>query len=80
MPSIEWSIMKKTTGYSTVSKSCSLCLSEKLYISEFMDKENLLNPLEIVTPCRHQSKFLLKNYKKSEELFVHMFLSISIYL
>ena len=35
---IRWSIFKKSSGYSIVSKSCNLCLLEKLVICNFKKK------------------------------------------
>ena len=58
--SISWSIAKKCQGYNPVSKSCHLCLSEKLLICNFKKKDQLLNQRsELVSKCRHQNKFLL---------------------
>ena len=41
--SIDWRIMKQTSGYNKISKSCSLCTSEKLAILKFKNKNSLLN-------------------------------------
>ena len=60
--SISWSIAKQCHGYNPVSKSCNLCLSEKFLICNFKEKPQLLNKKsELVSQCRHQSKFLLKS-------------------
>ena len=37
---IKWSIFKKSSGYSIVSKSCNLCLLEKLVISNFKEEND----------------------------------------
>ena len=59
---IKWSIVKRATGYRKTSKTCGLCLTEKLLICEFEDKANLINSRsELVSKCRHQNKHLLKN-------------------
>jgi hypothetical protein len=59
---ISWSIAKKTNGYNPVTKTCSLCLSEKLIICNFRDKNRLLNKRsEMVSKCRHENKFILAN-------------------
>ena len=56
---IKWSILKKSSG----SKSCNLCLFKKLVISNFKEKERLLNKwLDLVSKCRHESKYILMNY------------------
>ena len=59
---VKWSIVKRATGYRKSSKTCGLCLTEKLLICEFEDKANLINDRsELVSKCRHQNKHLLKN-------------------
>ena len=40
---IKWSILKKSSGYSIIWKSCNLCLLEKLVIWNFKKKDRLLN-------------------------------------
>ena len=53
---IKWSILKKFSG----SKACNLCLLKKLVISNFKDKERLLNNkwLNLVSKCRHENKYI----------------------
>ena len=59
----KWSIFKKSYGYSTVSKSCNLCLLEKLVICSFKQKYRILNKrLDLVSKCRHKNKYVLMNY------------------
>ena len=56
---IKWSIFKKSSR----SKSCNLCLLKKLVISNFKEKERLLNKwLDLVSKCRHENKYILMNY------------------
>ena len=53
---IKWSILKKSSGYSILSKSCNLCLLEKLVICNFKEKDMLLNKLlDHVSKCRHEN-------------------------
>ena len=60
--SIEWNILKRTSGFNKITKSCSLCTSEKMEICKFKLKENLLNKRnELVSKCRHANKYLLSN-------------------
>ena len=67
-PNIKWSYIKTAPAYNNVSKKCALCLQEKLMILEFPDKDNLLNKRsEMVNKCRHQNKFLLKNFKTKKK-------------
>ena len=55
------SILKRATPYTAGSARCNLCLEEKLQILK-ANKENLLNKkAEMVSKCRHESKFYAKN-------------------
>ena len=38
---IKWSILKKSSGYSIISKLCNLCQLEKLVICNFKEKDRL---------------------------------------
>ena len=61
--SINWKILRKTSGYNKVSKSCNLCTSEKLEICKFKHKNILLNQRnELVSKCRHENRHLLANF------------------
>ena len=60
---IRWSIARKSSGYNPVTKSCNLCLLEKLLLCNFSDKSRLINKrLDLVSKCRHENKYMLKNY------------------
>ena len=62
--SIKWSIVKQTSGYNSVRNSCNLCLSEKLVICNFIDKDPLINKgMDLVSKCQHENKFILSSYK-----------------
>jgi hypothetical protein len=51
---IKWTLERRTSGYSSVSKSCSLCLTEKFLIAEHKNKDTLINKRnELVNKCRH---------------------------
>ena len=53
-PTLHWSIIKRVKSYSNSSKSCPLCLEEKLQIMEYPYKKELLNKrTEIISKCRH---------------------------
>lgn len=57
---IQWSILKHANAFQSGSKTCNLCLTEKLCIL-YADKRFLLNKRsELVSKCRHQNKFLCK--------------------
>ena len=56
---IEWRIIGHAPAYNPVAKRCSLCIAEKLYIGDNVDK-NLLNKRdELISKCRHRRKYLL---------------------
>ena len=60
---IAWKIITKTSPYSSGSRKCDLCISEKMFIAT-ADPTTLLNSrAEIVSKCRHRNKFLLKKVK-----------------
>ena len=64
-PVIEWSFVTKVLS-KTQLNFCKLCLSEKFYIIKSLNDPNLLNKKsELVSTCRHQSKLLLKSFKKN---------------
>ena len=55
-------IKEKAKTYSSVTKRCMLCLSEKFHI--LFSKERLLNKRnEIILKCRHENKHKLSKYK-----------------
>ena len=64
-PVMEWSILTKVLSKIQLN-FCKLCLSEKFYIIKSLNDPNLLNKKsELVNTCRHQSKLLLKSFKKN---------------
>ena len=59
---ISWKILKKVTQLKNGNKMCRLCVTEAALIMK--DKKDQLNKRnEIMNKCRHQNKFLLKNWK-----------------
>ena len=57
----KWSMIARARPYHNSSKRCDLCLAEKLYIIK-RSNSNLLNKRsELVSKCRHENKFYLKN-------------------
>ena len=58
---IKWSIISRARPYNNISKRCDLCLTEKLMIIKHSN-DNLLNKRsELISKCRHENKFYLKN-------------------
>ena len=61
--SIKWSILRKAPKYNKTKGVCGLCIAEKVAISQFEDKNRLLNVrLDLATPCLHWSKHMLGNF------------------
>ena len=58
--SIQWNILKLTSGYSKISKSCNICINEKIEICKFKNKRALLNKRsELFSACVHKKSFLM---------------------
>ena len=58
-----WKILCHASHYTNVRKRCNLCIAEKYYIicqpqSAILNKCN-----ELISKCRHNEQFLLKNVK-----------------
>ena len=61
---IKWEILNKVYG-NPKQNMCILCLTEKLWIINFIYDNNYLNKKsELINKCRHINKFLLKNVKR----------------
>ena len=60
---VSWKILKQAKPYNPASNCCNLCLWEKYFIICRPDLGTLNKQNELITSCRHASKFLLKNAK-----------------
>ena len=58
---ITWKTLGKAQSYSNRTKKCNLCLLEKFFIICHPDKATLNKKSELISHCRHMSKFLLCN-------------------
>ena len=66
-PALPWEVLRTEKTYSSITKRCSLCLHEKLAIITYPYPDQLLNRRsELVTKCRHENKFLLKNFSSKD--------------
>ena len=55
---IDWKIITRAESYKSGSRSCNLCLTEKLCI---LQKPVSINKRsELISKCRHMNKFLVK--------------------
>ena len=67
IPKLTWSFVRFAPGYLAISKRCLLCLHEKPLIINYHNQVELLNKRsEIMAKCRHENKFLLRNYKGND--------------
>ena len=56
-----------STSILKYNQTMHLCLYEKLLIATYPNQEELLNKRsELVSKCRHENKFLLKNFKSGD--------------
>lgn len=58
---IKWTIISRARPYSNITKRCDLCLTEKLMIIKASDDKLLNKKTELISKCRHENKFYLKN-------------------
>ena len=61
--SVNWKIVARSNPYSTSSKICSLCLTEKYFIIFKPDMATLNHRNEMTSSCRHRKKHLLASVK-----------------
>ena len=59
---IKWEIAALAPSYSTESKKCHLCLTEKTLILLSTSNNSLNQRNEIFNKCRHKNKFILGNH------------------
>ena len=58
---IQWSIKRQAKPYTSGTKTCNLCLSEKMAIFK-VDKKLVLNKRsELISKCRQENKFYTSN-------------------
>ena len=60
--SVQYSVLAKTKPYKNGSKRCPLCLEEKFHII-FQPFKKVNQRSELVSKCRHENKFYIKNFK-----------------
>ena len=58
-PLVTWKIIKKCSPYNPNTKRCHLCLNEKLEIAQFQNNTLLNKRSELVSKCRHETKYTL---------------------
>ena len=60
---ITWKIIQHAQPYSTKTKRCNLCLSEKYHIITANKSTTLNSRSELIGTCRHRKKHLLSEYE-----------------
>ena len=58
---IKWTIICRVRPYSNITKRCDLCTTEKLMIINSKPDELLNKRSELISKCRHENKFHLRN-------------------
>ena len=67
IPVVTWEILQTAKINSNITKRYSLCLHEKLATITYPYPDELLNRRsELVTKCRHEKKFLFKNFNSND--------------
>ena len=70
IPALTWEVLRTAQAYSNKTKRYSLCLHEKLAIITYPYPNELINRrTKLVTKCRHENKFLLKNFNCNDWSF-----------
>ena len=59
--SINWRILTRARPYHRSANKCELCLAEKYFIIFKPEMASLIRRSELISTCRHSSKFLLRN-------------------
>ena len=60
-PRISWSIVCEAGAFRSGAKRCNLCLAKKLAILQADQRTPLSKRSELISKCRHRTKFKLKN-------------------
>ena len=64
---LTWEVLRTAKTYSNITKRYSSYFHEKLAIITYPYPDELLNRRsELVTKCRHENKFLLKNFNSND--------------
>ena len=60
-PKLTWKIKEQNKAYNPTLKNCNFCFNQKLAIINDPGKNLLNESLEVISQCRHRSKFKLVN-------------------
>ena len=66
-PIVTWNVVAKMFSDTKVN-FCKLCLTEKVFIINALNDNQLLNrKSELINTCRYQNKLLLKRFKRNNK-------------
>ena len=65
---ITWSIKSKAYAFSSRSKRCDLCISEKLTILLTNPRQNLNQRTELLSKCPHKRAFCFAGYYENSSV------------
>ena len=68
-PVFTWKIVRTCSPYNPNSKWCYLCLNKKLEIAPYRGNNLLNKKTELISKCRHQSKFSKYDTKDRRQLY-----------
>ena len=60
---LKWKIIDNSHPYRNGSKRCQLCITEKAHIIKAEGNQLINKRSELISKCRHENKFYLRNYK-----------------
>ena len=68
-----WKVLSQVTGLTKKGFS-SLCLTEKLWLIQYLDDVNLLNKKsELISKCRHANKLMISSVKDKQNLMLSIY-------
>ena len=59
--SLKWRVLDRGKAFTPETKDCNLCLKEKQHILYMPKLASLNSRNELISTCRHKSKYLLRN-------------------
>ena len=64
---LTWKVLRTAKTYSNITEKCSFSLHEKLVVINYPDPDEILNRRsELVNKCRHENKFLSKDFNSND--------------
>ena len=67
VPEVSWKVLEKAAPYHPAKASCKLCSAEKTTILLAEPEATLNKRGELMSKCRHRTKFLLSNVERTPD-------------